>query len=132
MNAFKKFKAYLTLRSAIQLAEEQYCKDMDRYYVVHDIRGKLIVMCRKDFKYLKRKHIISERARITDVIRECFYYTRHLTSEPIPDMIATRKRQEYFDYLVGLNILQKKQKAKERAARKEEKHQHKLEFGTKL
>lgn len=129
MNYFQKFKAYLTLRSAIQLAEEQYEKDGDRYYVVHNTEGKLLVMCRKDFKHFKRKHLISDKAKLVDVIRECFYYTRHLTSPCIDDAIAEKKRRSYYAYVESRNVLLSKVPRKKK---KKPTKEQRLEEGTKV
>lgn len=74
-NFIQHFRDYLKLREAIIMADEQHAKDGDCYYVAPSLNGQLIIMDRKNFRRLKRKHYIPQNATIQHLRRECFYHT---------------------------------------------------------
>ena len=79
INWYRYLRDYLRLRAAIQTADEQHAKDGDRYYVLPSTDGKLLIIDRKDFKLLRRKHYIRQGTNLNDLRRCAFYYT------PYPD-----------------------------------------------
>lgn len=72
---FRHFRDYLRLRAAKRMADEQHAKDGDRYYVVPNTKGQLLVMDRKNFKKLKQKGYIDRGTTLNDIRRGAFYYT---------------------------------------------------------
>lgn len=79
MNLFQRFCAYLQLFAAVQSAEHQHSLTGQRFYVVPQMNTdgsrKLIVMCRKDFRGLKRKHYIDENANHRVLLTDSVYFT---------------------------------------------------------
>ena len=99
MNILKKFKAYLQLRDAVQKADSAHAKNGARYYVVNGANGKLVVMDRKNFRLLKRKHYIDSDVTMNDLALGCFYYTPQRDgSGCISNSEAIIRRVKYFDW----------------------------------
>ena len=102
MNFFRKIKASLTLRQAINKADNAHAANGQRYYVMPQGKRKLIIMDRKAFRYLKHKRYITYKAFVSDLEKECFYCTpyangdKQLTKE---DLLA--KRKQFFDWYAG-------------------------------
>lgn len=97
MNPISKFVAYFRLQYAIDKANAENAKDGDRYYVI-PYGKKLIVICRKWFKYYKRKGLISREAHIDDLIRISFYYTPHLNGKKITSDVMDIKKRLYYGW----------------------------------
>jgi len=97
MNIFKKFKAMLRLREAVNRADEAYRKSPTRYYVLPTSDGKLAIMDKANFRILKRKHYIKQDVRTFDLLRECFYFTPYADGhDPITPYLRKRKVEQYF------------------------------------
>ena len=77
MNIFQQFFAYLRLREAVRKADEAYSLSGKRHYVLPGAGRNLIVMDRKNFRILKRKGYISQKAVTNDAMLESFYFTPH-------------------------------------------------------
>lgn len=77
INWYRYLRDYLRLRNAIQTADEQHAKDGDCYFVMPSTDGTLLIMDRKNFKGLKRKHYIGQNVTLNDLKRECFYRTSY-------------------------------------------------------
>lgn len=75
MNPFKKLKAYLVLRKAIERADEAFAKTGDRQYVMPWVRGKVMVFDRDSFRKLKHDGIVNNNMRVFDLERLCYYAT---------------------------------------------------------
>ena len=75
INWYRYLRDYLRLREAIRMADEQHAKDGDRYYVIPSTDGTLLIMDRKNFRGMKRKHYIGKNVTLNDLQREAFYYT---------------------------------------------------------
>lgn len=112
-NPFKKFRAMLRLRKAVNMADEAYQKRPQRYYVLPTSDGKLAVIDKANFRQLKRKHYISQDVRTFDLIRECFYFTPYTDGhEPITPYLMKRKRLQYFHWCEAYDKLKKTGKKK--------------------
>ena len=105
MNIFKKIKARLQLIRAIKLADKCHAEDGGRYYVMPTFNrtksGKrkhaLAVIDRSNFRKLKQKHYISQRASVADLLRECFYHTPYRDgSGEIPKHKLEEKLAQYY------------------------------------
>lgn len=103
MNLFSKIKASLRLRQAILLADKAHRKSGFRYFVipVHGSHGKkLMVLDRFNFRRLKMKHYIHRLASMSDLQKECFYYTGHANGR---NTISPQQRQmkiaQYFAWV---------------------------------
>lgn len=102
MNIFKKLKASLRLREAIKKAEQAHQETGERYYVMPTAgsKGQLIIMDRKNFRRLKAKGYISQKVKVNDLEKECFYCTSYRNGDgALPDFIIRMKRNEYFLWL---------------------------------
>ena len=98
-NLFSKFRDYLVYREAVRLADAQHEKNHSRYYVVPSKSGKLMVVDRKNFRILKRKHYVNSTATLKDMEIECFYHTPHGNeSGKLSHQDIAFKRRKYFAY----------------------------------
>lgn len=79
MNLFQKFFAYLRLREAVIRADRAYHQTGTRHYVMPSFGGdrKLLVIDRSNFRILKRKGYINQKAMTHDMMLESFYFTPH-------------------------------------------------------
>ncbi len=77
MNKLQSFKAFLTYRKAVRLANKKHSEDGHRYYVLPNIDTKifLIVTDRKNFRRIRAKGYIDQNMKMEDVFNACFYYT---------------------------------------------------------
>lgn len=105
MNIFQKLHARLQLSQAVKLADKMHEADGGRYYVMPTFNrtksGKrkhaLAVIDRANFRKLKQKHYISQRASVADLLRECFYHTPHRDgSGAIPKYKLEEKLAQYY------------------------------------
>lgn len=100
MQIFKKLKAILRLREAVRKADEAHRETGERYYVMPaSADGKLIIMDRLNFRKLKHKGYITNRAYVRDLEVECFYFTpyRDGSCALAPEVEAV-KRKQYFSW----------------------------------
>lgn len=97
MNIFVKFMAYVRLQEAIRLADNQHRNNGQRFYVMPAADGKLIIMDRKNFRGLKRKHYINGNATQRDLLVECFYFTptRDGNGAITPEQLRLKTAQYY-------------------------------------
>ena len=97
INWYRYLRDYLRLRKAIQMADEQHAKDGDRYYVMPTTDGNLLIVDRKNFRGMKRKHYIGKNVTLNDINRECFYHTPHAngTGAITPDERKARANSYY-------------------------------------
>lgn len=102
MNVFKKLKAYLRYREAVRKANEAHERTGERYYVMpaSGTKRALLVMDRFNFRRLKHKGYITNKAFVADLERECFYATpyRNGSAEFSTLVIEFKKRQYYAWY----------------------------------
>ena len=102
MNVFKKLKAYLRYREAVRKANEAHERTGERYYVMpaSGTKKALLVMDRFNFRRLKHKGYITNKASVVDLERECFYATpyRNGTAEMLVSIIELKKQQYYAWY----------------------------------
>lgn len=99
MNIFRKLQALLRYCQAVRLADKAYASTGERHYVmpVSGSKCKLIVMDRRNFRILKRKHYASAEARIADLERECFYCTPYRNGTgALSEDARLRKKNSYF------------------------------------
>lgn len=75
MNIFQQFFAYLRLRTAVRKADEAYSLHRRRFYVLPGADRSLVVMDRSNFRMLKRKGYISQKAFTRDALFESFYFS---------------------------------------------------------
>lgn len=105
MNPYYELKDYLRYVNAVQMADDAYAHDQDRYYVMPSMDNKLIVMDRKNFRNLKRKGYIAKNATIQNAIGECFYFTPRIGSEGIPEQVRRQKYGEYKQWCKAMRLL---------------------------
>lgn len=98
-------KDYLRYINAVQMADEAYEHDQDRYYVMPSMDNKLLVMDRKNFRHLKRKGYIAKNATIQNAIDECFYFTPRIGSEGISEQVRKQKYSEYKNWCKAMRML---------------------------
>ena len=113
MNPFRKLKAHLRYREAVKKAEEAHERTGERYYVMPASGAKkvLLIMDRFNFRKLKHKGYIANKAFVTDLERECFYATPYRNgSAEMSASVIELKRQQYYDWYNGK--VQRKTKAK--------------------
>ncbi|MBQ8051631.1 MAG: hypothetical protein IJ197_08695 [Bacteroidaceae bacterium] len=120
MNPIAKFKARLTLDEAIKKADEAHAKHCERYYVMPNLDGKLVVMTKHDLKYFKRKGYVGKQSHVIHLIQESFYFTpyRNESGMITPEIIAI-KRKHYFKWCDQVRKeLSRKRKEERRLGRK--------------
>lgn len=120
MNPIWKLKARLTLDEAIKQADEAHAKNCERYYVLPNLDGKLVVMTKHDLKYFKRKGYVGKQSHVIDLIRESFYFTpyRNGSGWITPEDKRIKRRQYYKWCIVVRKELSMKRKQQRRIRRK--------------
>lgn len=116
-NFIRHFKDYLRLRAAIRTADEQHAKDGDRYYVVPSLDGQLLIMDRKNFRKMKRKHYIDQKATLNDLRRECFYHTPYANGTDFMPAYVRKERAESYYAWANVIRMQKKLDKKKKASK---------------
>lgn len=82
-----------------------------RYYVIPDENERLICINRNEFRKLKRKKYISDKAQLKDLKSESFYFTPNCGGKnPISDELKEYKRRKYIEYC--LTIAERKNKTR--------------------
>lgn len=115
MNIFQQFFAYLRLREAVRKADEAYRLTRKRHYVLPGPGRSLIVMDRKNFRILKRKGYISQKAVTADAMMESFYFTSQGDGSGFLSESARRhKVQQYFAWYASRLKEERIQKKKKR------------------
>ena len=99
MNIFKKFKAFLRFREAVKLADKAHKQNGQKYYVLPQADGKLIVTDRKNFRGLRRKGYISRSISLPSVASHCVYCTPDARGRGGVDDLK-QKFNEYIKYLI--------------------------------
>ena len=113
MNIFQQFFAYLRLREAVRKADEAYRLHRRRYYVLPGPARSLLVMDRSNFRILKRKGYIDQKALTQDAAIESFYFTPYADgSGSISEPDRRHKVRQYFSWYQ--NRLKEAKKRKER------------------
>ena len=111
MNIFQKIKASLIYREAIRKADKAHADDGGRYYVLPSAEGKLLIMDKKNFRILKRKHYINSKATVQDMLNECFYFTPYCNGDcAITPEIRAIKYKQYLSWREALLKIKKKRK----------------------
>lgn len=121
MNVFRKLKAYLRFYEAVIMANSAHAKNSQRYYVVSGSSDNvnLMVVDRQNFRILKRKHYISDKATMRDLKAESFYYTPYsngyggLTPEQ-----CKLKREQYYSWCNAIYQLRKQKKLQKKQSKK--------------
>lgn len=111
------FFAYLRLREAVRKADEAYRKTGKRHYVLPSFGGdrKLIVIDRSNFRIIKRKGYIDNKALVRDMILESFYFTPHRDGSGwITDEDRRKKIRQYFSWFAAETKAAKERKKKEK------------------
>ncbi len=92
-------KAKLVYSLAVQKANYAHEETGERYYVMPSTDGKLVVVDRRNFRLLKRKHYINQNANIGTMQKECFYCTPYRNgSGEMPDEVRVLKKAAYMDW----------------------------------
>ncbi len=100
MNIFRKIKALVAYGIAVQKADDAHRENGERYYVMPSMDGKLVIVDRRNFRLLKRKHYINKEANIATMQKECFYCTPYRNgSGAMPDEVKTLKKASYMDWI---------------------------------
>ena len=97
----REFFAYLRLREAVRKADEAYKQTGKRYYVMPSFGGdrKLLVMDRANFRILKRKGYITDKALVHDMMIESFYFTPHRDGSGwLSEKDRHKKVRQYFSW----------------------------------
>jgi hypothetical protein len=115
MNLFQRLKSLLTYREAIRKADRAHAKDGRRYYVLPSAEGKLLIMDRENFRILKHKHYIDHRARVQDLLDECFYCTPYRYGDGVltPEHLKLKK-QQYLSWCRAYHHLKSSKRKKAR------------------
>lgn len=98
MNIFKRFFAFLRYYSAVTKAQVAAAANGGaRHFVIPAQAGsrRLLVLDRKNFRALKRKHYIPQNATMADVLRECFYFTVTPQQEKEHRKLLDAKYEQY-------------------------------------
>lgn len=117
-NPFKQFVDYLRYREAVKKADKAHAQTGERYYVMPALvpEGspsgiKLLVMDRFNFRKLKQKGYINNRANVRDLVSECFYCTPYRNGDGYLDARGRRiKLSLYFSYCQTTRTLRKLKK----------------------
>lgn len=107
LNFLQRLRYSLRFRRALQRAEEAHRQNGHQYYVmpIHkDKRCRLIVMNRADFRAFKKKRIVSPKATMYNMLRECFYRTPDKSGSGYltPEQIAIGK-QKYLNWCEAMH-----------------------------
>ena len=102
MKWYKRLKALLMYRKAVDLADKVWAETGERQYVM-PMGRKLVVMGRKEFRELKMKGYIGQRVRVFDLDRECFYATPYRDGErgKYPKEVIKIKKDQWLDYALN-------------------------------
>ena len=99
MDLFQRLKSNLMYREAVRKADKAHADDGNRYYVLPNAEGKLLIMDKKNFRILKRKHYINSKATVQDLLDECFYFTPYCNGEcAITKEIMALKKKQYLSW----------------------------------
>ncbi|MBR0264203.1 MAG: hypothetical protein IJQ60_10025 [Prevotella sp.] len=110
-NFIQHFRDYLRLREAVNTADEHHAKDGDRYYVMPSLDGKLVIMDRKNFRLLKRKHYISQDVTLNQLRSECFYHTPYANgTDRMPAHIRKERAEKYYEWITTWRKAEKMRK----------------------
>ncbi len=97
MNPFKKLFAWLRLQEAIRKADNAWKQTNKRHYVLPGTGRSLLIMDRKNFRLLKRKGYIPNKASTRDADLESFYFTPHADgSNALSDYDKKLKVEQYY------------------------------------
>lgn len=118
INWYRYLRDYLRLRTAIQTADEQHAKDGDCYYVMPSTDGTLLIMDRKNFRVLKRKHYVGKGVTLNDLKRECFYRTPYAGGrDPLSAADCQAKANSYYAWCNIQHSIKKAKKNKKQHAK---------------
>ena len=117
-NPFKQFVDYLRYREAVKKADKAHAQTGERYYVMPATTPegspsgiKLLVMDRFNFRKLKQKGYINNRANVRDLVSECFYCTPYRNGDGYLDARGRRiKLSLYFSYCQTTRTIRKLKK----------------------
>lgn len=102
---------YLRLREAVKKADKAYLQHGYRYYVMPSESGRLIVMDKRNFRILKRKHYINHRVTVRDIVSESFYFTPYRNGTGYLDEKGRKiKTGQYFSWCRYIREKRKKEK----------------------
>ena len=123
MNIFRKIKASLRLREAVQQADKAHRETGGRYYVMPGATsGQLIIMDRANFRKLKQKGYINRNTFVNDLERECFYCTPYGNGTgELPKLVVDLKRKQYYSWVEETKENEKAKKKAAKAANKKSK-----------
>lgn len=124
MNIFQQIFAYLRLREAVRKADEAYNQTGKRYYVMPSFGGdrKLLIMDRTNFRILKRKGYISDKALVHDMMIESFYFTPHRDGSGwLSEKDRRKKVRQYFSWYAAETKAAQERKKMAKKWKKEEK-----------
>lgn len=114
MNPFRKFKAALELREAIKKANNAHDATGERFFVMPNADGRLVVMDRKNFRKLRFKRYINRGVYVSDLILESFYFTPCREGRlPLSENLRKAKVKSFFEWK---ELLFKKERAQRRRA----------------
>lgn len=91
---FRRLKRKIVYYNAVRLANKCHAKNGYRYFVVPTTKGKLIVMDKKNFRILKRKHYLSDVP--THMLADrCIYHTANRKGECMTEKSRVCKKHWY-------------------------------------
>lgn len=95
---FRKIKARVIYYNAVRLAQRCHEHNGGRYFVVATTGGKLLVMDKKNFRGLKRKHYLPDIGTYEFTAR-CVYYTPNRSGVPMGDELREKRKTQFLcDY----------------------------------
>lgn len=91
---FRRLKRKIVYYNAVRLANKCHEKSGYRYFVVADTKGRLVVMDKKNFRILKRKHYLPNVP--TNIFTDgCIYYTANRKGEYMTEKSRVRNKHWY-------------------------------------
>lgn len=96
MKLIKKIQAALRLNEAIRQADKAHRQTGKRYYVMPAPHKQLIIMDRFNFRKMKQKNYITDKANIALLEKECFYCTPYRNGQgTLPPECVRQKKKQY-------------------------------------
>lgn len=101
MNFFKRFKAMLRYKVAVNKANKAYQENGKRYYVLlNGSKGDLVIVDRINFRKMKHKKYFPLNMHIKHLEQFCVYHTPYADgSHPLSDSLRDVKRIQYINFV---------------------------------
>lgn len=99
-------KADIELWKATRMADKKYRKRNLRFFVIPDYNHRLISRSYGELKKMRKAGMFSNRAKESDFINECFYFTpSKYDKDGISKKLKAKKRKEWLAYVAQVRRL---------------------------